>query len=70
MAPLSVRNSKLATTSAVSMTESKLIIALRRQLLEAKRLLEKDHLIKLKLVEGARNLKHQLIEALKSQNQG
>lgn len=69
MGPLSVRNNKQATTSGVSATESKLIIALRRQLIEAKQLLEKDHFIKLKLVEGARDLKRQLVEALNAQNQ-
>ena len=66
MAPLSARNqnSKQATTSGVSATESKLIIALRKQLLEAKQLLEQDHFIKLKLVEGARSLKYQLVQVL------
>ena len=47
----------LAITSNVSQTESKLIIALKKQLLEAKALLENEHNAKLKLIEGARNLK-------------
>ena len=66
LAPLSTRNHKAATTSGVSATESKLIIALRRQLQDAKHLLEKDHFMKLRLVEGARDLKSQLVEALSS----
>jgi len=48
---------KLAVTSCVSQTESKLIIALKKQLVEAKALLEQEHLVKLRLVEGARHLK-------------
>ena len=55
---------QLAVTSNVSLTESKLIIALKKQLMEAKALLEKEHFIKLRLIEGARDLKHQLLNAL------
>ena len=52
------------TTSGVSATESKLIIALRKQLTDARGIIEHDHLMKLKLIEGARGLKNQLHEAL------
>ena len=48
------------TTSGVSATESKLIIALRKQLTDARGVIEHDHLMKLKLIEGARGLKSQL----------
>ena len=36
-------------------------------MLQAKELLEKEHSIKLRLIEGARDLKRQLIEALQVQ---
>ena len=55
---------KRAITSNVSLTESKLIIALKKQLLEAKSLLEREHTFKLKLIEGARDLKRRLMDAL------
>ena len=55
---------KLAITSNVSLTESKLIIALKKQLLEAKALLEKEHAFKLRLIEGARDLKHRLMVSM------
>lgn len=48
---------QLAVTSSVSLTESKLIIALKKQLIEAKALLEMEQTIKMKLIEGARNMK-------------
>lgn len=44
-------------------TESALIIALRRQLIEAKSLLEKEHKAKLQLVEAARFLRSKLVAA-------
>ena len=62
-APLSAQNQKAVTTSGVSATESKLIIALRKQLTDARGIIEHDHLMKLKLIEGARSLKSQLDEA-------
>ena len=55
----------LALTTNVSLTESKLIIALKKQLVEAKVLLEREHMVKMRLIEGARDLKRQLVEALK-----
>ena len=55
-------------TTNVSLTESKLIIALKKQLLEAKALLEKEHYFKMRLIEGARDLKRQLVQALKKQS--
>ena len=62
---MSVRNQNenyrsMAVTSGVSLTESKLIIALRKDLTQARELLEREHAIKMKLIEGARDLKHQL----------
>ena len=68
--PLTARNQSqqnirsLAMTSGVSLTESKLIIALRKELSTALSLLENEYAIKLKLVEGARDLKRQLTQAL------
>ena len=67
--PMSVRNQNenyrsMAVTSGVSLTESKLIIALRKDLTQARDLLEREHAIKMKLIEGARDLKHQLQMAL------
>ena len=58
---------QLGITSNVSLTESKLIIALKKQLVDARNLLEHERLVKLKLIEGARDLKRQLTEALKEQ---
>ena len=55
----------MALTTNVSLTESKLIIALKKKLVEAKVLLEKEHAVKMRLIEGARDLKRQLVEALK-----
>jgi len=58
-----VRNASLAVTSGVGTTESKLIIALKRQLVQAKEIIERDHLAKLKLVQMARGLRSQLLKA-------
>ena len=59
-----------AVTSSVSLTESKLIIALKKQLIEAKALLEREHAIKLRLIEGARSLKHELVQAIGREERG
>ena len=61
---LGAKNKHPALTSNVSLTESKLIIALKKQLVEAKALLEREHAFKLRLIEGARDLKRRLEDAL------
>ena len=58
-----------ALSSNISLTESKLIIALKKKLVDAKKLMEQERKIKLRLIEGARDLKRQLVEALKSKVQ-
>lgn len=56
--PMTARNNRIsAVTSKVSATEAKLIIALRKELLIASQLIEKDKKQKEKLVEIARTLR-------------
>ena len=46
-----------AMTSNVNATEAKLIIELKKKLVEAKNLIDLDQAVKMRLIEGARDLK-------------
>ena len=63
---MTARNNPLsAVTSKVSATEAKLIIALRKDLLVASKLIENDRKQKEKLVDIARTLRNQCLKLQK-----